>query len=781
MKHELIEANRLLDQLATLGDRAPLELIEAAAAQDEPMWQAMRARLDEPLTWNPPTHEAWWLPHHIAFILGRMDSAEAGVLLVDLIRRMDREADMELLDWLSPAWPGLLANKPESVHAKLRELVTDRSLDWFTRSTGQVTLLILARDKGGAALEQAIDAQAGVIADEDEDWELRIVATTTLLDFPRERHRELMLAMVREQADRQDADEYLTVLLTAWDIDEAFERAGDCHPAGYLEDPWVFYQPQEIAARQTRWQAEAEAAARERREKDAQLRRRMHEMVPDGSAITPVQNPPDGTGVRVGPKTGRNDPCPCGSGKKYKKCCAIKDQQVPASELVRRRVRRDMQGVARQMLDHAVSHYGSAGFEEAWNDFNPPDGDLYTDEPLESRHAPAFLPWFLFCWWPDPGATDVADASLEGIRPAELFLRERSRYLSPTVLAYLQSLLAGRFSFFEVLEVQPGEGLVLQDILDGRRHQVADHQASRMLKPHNLVYALLGEVDGVSLFEGTVETVIPTLHKLEVLRLRDEFLDEVGNLPNSAEGLEALDHELRELLFEILDQIHDPRPPRFVGAEGEDIEFHDLVYDINSSRAAFDGLARLALGREEADWEDATVTVRDANGEIEEAEFPINWTDEDPQFKAGSIHATVRIEGRRLTVEATSRSRADWIKRWIATNLGGVAKFRLDTMQTVGQAMANRTGRKASARPLSPEMPEVRTALLEMLKKHYADWVDISLPALDGRTPREEAATPGGRERVAVLLDSAMQVDLGLPVEDIRAVFQPIRAQLGLD
>ncbi len=25
--------------------------------------------------------------------------------------------------------------------------------------------------------------------------------------------------------------------------------------------------------------------------------------------------------VRSGPKVGRNDPCPCGSGKKYKKCC----------------------------------------------------------------------------------------------------------------------------------------------------------------------------------------------------------------------------------------------------------------------------------------------------------------------------------------------------------------------------------------------------------------------------------------------------------------------------
>lgn len=29
----------------------------------------------------------------------------------------------------------------------------------------------------------------------------------------------------------------------------------------------------------------------------------------------------EGTFVRTGPKVGRNDPCPCGSGKKFKKCC----------------------------------------------------------------------------------------------------------------------------------------------------------------------------------------------------------------------------------------------------------------------------------------------------------------------------------------------------------------------------------------------------------------------------------------------------------------------------
>jgi SEC-C motif-containing protein len=35
----------------------------------------------------------------------------------------------------------------------------------------------------------------------------------------------------------------------------------------------------------------------------------------DGQAPQPVQ------AIRQGPKIGRNDPCSCGSGKKYKKCC----------------------------------------------------------------------------------------------------------------------------------------------------------------------------------------------------------------------------------------------------------------------------------------------------------------------------------------------------------------------------------------------------------------------------------------------------------------------------
>nr|WP_277815905.1 SEC-C metal-binding domain-containing protein [Roseovarius sp. A46] len=34
-----------------------------------------------------------------------------------------------------------------------------------------------------------------------------------------------------------------------------------------------------------------------------------------------IYTPPSRTFTRSGDKTGRNDPCPCGSGKKFKQCC----------------------------------------------------------------------------------------------------------------------------------------------------------------------------------------------------------------------------------------------------------------------------------------------------------------------------------------------------------------------------------------------------------------------------------------------------------------------------
>ena len=62
------------------------------------------------------------------------------------------------------------------------------------------------------------------------------------------------------------------------------------------------------------------------------------------------------------PKTGRNDPCPCGSGKKYKHCCLDKDraaQLVPAAA--------KLAAMARQMDDYETALLQSQALDAASN------------------------------------------------------------------------------------------------------------------------------------------------------------------------------------------------------------------------------------------------------------------------------------------------------------------------------------------------------------------------------------------------------------------------------
>ncbi|MFW5854163.1 MAG: HEAT repeat domain-containing protein [Thermodesulfobacteriota bacterium] len=62
-----------------------------------------------------------------------------------------------------------------------------------------------------------------------------------------------------------------------------------------------------------------EAEARELKERGSML-----DQMFQGGVAPPLPAKKPETVVREGPKVGRNDPCPCGSGKKYKKCCLNK-------------------------------------------------------------------------------------------------------------------------------------------------------------------------------------------------------------------------------------------------------------------------------------------------------------------------------------------------------------------------------------------------------------------------------------------------------------------------
>jgi hypothetical protein len=179
------------------------------------------------------------------------------------------------------------------------EIVENRELDWYPRSHAVQCVLADASEKNPARLEEAIDWLAALCSDESQDKEFRIMAAHNLLDHPRERHRWLLEDLV----DLQDPDSWLGTSYNRDDIDRAFAKGGEPEWKRF-DNPWHFYESDVIQRRQNRWVSEA----REQEEKLYGL--------DDWEPVVTYR--------REQPKIGRNTPCPCGSGKKYKKCCMNK-------------------------------------------------------------------------------------------------------------------------------------------------------------------------------------------------------------------------------------------------------------------------------------------------------------------------------------------------------------------------------------------------------------------------------------------------------------------------
>ena len=157
-------------------------------------------------------------------------------------------------------------------------------------------------------------------------------------------------------------------------------------------------------------------------------------------------------------KLGRNDPCPCGSGKKYKHCClnAGTAQAAAPADLTWRRMRGLLDGFPDEMLRFTVQAYGRLAVHEAWNEFTGFD-DLEFDPNTPLMQL--FMPWFFNCWAPDPVDTGVANKSLHDVIPTKAYLTAKGRRLDPLLLRYLESLLTAPFTFFEVLACDPGAGM----------------------------------------------------------------------------------------------------------------------------------------------------------------------------------------------------------------------------------------------------------------------------------------------------------------------------------
>lgn len=285
-----------------------MELFEACVAHGEAMVQALAGKIADEDTWDPADSDAWWLPFHAALILGRIPSESSGALLAQLMQKIDTRDEQDLQDWLAGDWPALFKNKPIGVLAAVRELTTNTTLDWYVRCQGVEVVLDAGMRQGADALDAEIDWGAGLASNESDEWEFRIVVACALLDFPRQRHRSLLESMALEETRRAKRTGMLAGMFDLANVESAFSNNVDEPGWKRRDTPWNFYRPDAIAARQERWREEEEQAERNASNWD-------HEYPQ----------------VRSQPKIGRNDPCPCGSGKKYKKCC-LERATGPASD-----------------------------------------------------------------------------------------------------------------------------------------------------------------------------------------------------------------------------------------------------------------------------------------------------------------------------------------------------------------------------------------------------------------------------------------------------------------
>jgi len=357
-------------------------------------------------------------------------------------------------------------------------------------------------------------------------------------------------------------------------------------------------------------------------------------------------------------KLGRNDPCHCGSGKKYKHCCLNAGAVPIAADLTWRRIRTLIDGYPSEMLRFITKAYGPLAMHEAWRAFTGDDDLEYDpDTPLTQL----FMPWFFHSWTPDRLATEVVNESLHDVPPTEAYLAAKGRQLDPVLRRYLESLLTTPFTFFEVLACDPGTGMILRDVMMREEHAVTERSGSQGMRPGDLLFGQLASVDRLTMLEASNGFAIPPIEKAPIIQLRAQIASAYPVITHQV--LREWDFELLELFHEIADRLFNPRLPILQNTDGELLSLQKLVFDLNvSPRAAFDALKHLALDESEEDLlADAT---RDAENKLTRVRF--SWMKRGNTKHAewdNTVLGWIEIDGRRLIAEVNRRGRTQYERR----------------------------------------------------------------------------------------------------------------------
>ena len=483
-------------------------------------------------------------------------------------------------------------------------------------------------------------------------------------------------------------------------------------------------------------------------------------------------------------KVSRNDPCPCGSGKKYKHCCLDKDTRAPET-LAYRRFSRAFDKVVPLLVEHGVSIFGKAAPDLAMGEFLgwPEEGEPPDEAGIE-RAELLFWPWFVFNW--EYSRIEDEKKLLDGPEEttiAELFLATGKVDSQSPEGRLISQVNRAQYSFLEVLAVQPGRSVTVRDLLIGSETTVEEHTGSQTMAPGDILFGRAVTVDGTGMFLGLSAFIIPPGIKPQIMQFR-QFITR-GGQEATPDLLYEFDLEIRQFFFQI-DQVLFS-PPQLENSDGDPLEFHRLIYDIASADEAVDQLASLCRSTPLKKLREAA--AKDQDGRIVTAVFDWNRVPKKGTGKAmgATVLAHIEIEDRRMTISVNSAVRAAAVKTEIEKRLGAGAQLRLDEISQPG-AMLGKSGALEPEAGLSEAEeqswadPEIRQHLYEIIQAHWKEWVNERLPALGGATPRQAVRRRDGREAVEAMLRDAEKAAARDPVrlEIEGEIIADVRRRLGL-
>ncbi len=311
-----LSTQELLRKLEELGDQVPMELAQAVLAKDREAVLPLCDILQNNDYWEAEGNKQW-MPLHAVKLLGMLADPSAIPQLVNTLI-LACEVDN---DWIMEDLPTVFGHIGPSAILPLEKFIHAYDGDnelWWSRSTAVGGLVAIALCNPHEK-EHVLSFLHALFSEED-DMEFLSFAALSLLDIG----DPSSVTVLDEAFDRGLIDQFI-IHRDDLTVDRArsFNR--------YDNDLLSFYNPEQVAIRQARWEKEKEekehhaAQKLEQREKYMSVELKRLEVV---NALNKRNVLP------INGKIGRNESCPCGSGKKFKKCCFSILKDVPPKQIL---------------------------------------------------------------------------------------------------------------------------------------------------------------------------------------------------------------------------------------------------------------------------------------------------------------------------------------------------------------------------------------------------------------------------------------------------------------